>query len=308
MNTVPKKIIWLAGGDGLVGRRLAEILDKDTYKLVILSRKRKNMDNGFLSYAHWDTNERKIYAAPAPDIVINLAGAGIADKRWTLHRKKEIVDSRVNSAKTMESYLRQNNHKPELYLSASAVGYYGDQGDRLLTESDCKGHEFMSDCCAAWEQAAFEAARLCHRSVILRIGIVLTLKGGALPKMLMTRWAGIFNYFGNGRQYYPWVHIDDLCQMIVTSIENTSYEGIFNAVAPQEITNKEMMKEIMSSNGFPGILLPAPAIALKLMLGEMSKVVLNSNRVKPERLLEKGFRYQFIKAGEAVKDLIKRDY
>jgi uncharacterized protein (TIGR01777 family) len=305
MNSTQKKTIWLAGGDGLVGRRLAEILNKDAYKLVVLSRKKKSVDDGFLSYAQWDTNARKIYNAPAPDIVINLAGAGIADKRWTPQRKKEIVDSRVNSAKTIESYLREQSYKPELYLSASAVGYYGHQEDRILTEADSPGHEFMSVCCAAWEQAAFEAASICKRSVVLRIGIVLTLKGGALPKMLMTRSVGVFNYFGNGHQYYPWIHMDDLCRMIVSAIEDPAYEGIFNAVAPQEITNKDMMKEIMTTNGFRGILMPAPAFALRLILGEMSKVVLNSNRVKPVRLLEKGFKFQFIKAGEAVKDLLK---
>ncbi len=305
MNTSQKKTIWLAGGDGLVGRRLAEILNKDAYRLVVLSRKKKSADDGFLTYAQWDTQARKIYQAPAPDIIINLAGAGIADKRWSVQRKQEIVDSRVNSAKTIEAYLRDQGHKPELYLSASAVGYYGHQGDRILTEADSPGQEFMSDCCAAWEQAAFEAASLCQRSVILRIGIVLTLKGGALPKMLMTKNIGIFNYFGNGRQYYPWIHMDDLCGMIVTAIEDPIYEGVFNAVAPQEITNRDMMKEIMTANGFKGLLLPAPAFALKLILGEMSKVVLNSNRVKPTRLMERGFNFKFTKAGEAVKDLLK---
>jgi uncharacterized protein (TIGR01777 family) len=306
MNKEQKKIIWLAGGDGLVGRRFAEIIDQSQYRLVVLTRKKKNAESDFLSYAQWDTNVQKIYHAPAPDIIINLAGAGIADQRWTSRRKKEIVDSRVNSAGTIETYLRENNHYPELYLSASAVGYYGDQGSRPLTESDPPGSEFMSECCELWERAASETAKLCRRSVILRIGIVLTMKGGALPKMLMTRKAGIFNYFGNGAQYYPWIHIDDLCRMMVAAIEDESFEGVINAVSPQEISNKNMMKEIMKTNGFYGILLPAPAFVLKILLGEMSKVVLNSNRVKPERLLAKGFRFKFVKAGEAVKDLLIR--
>jgi uncharacterized protein (TIGR01777 family) len=306
MNTKHKKTVWLAGGDGLVGRRFAETLDQNKYSLVVLTRKKKSAESEFLSYAQWDTSEHKIYHAPAPDIIINLAGAGIADQRWTSKRKKEIIDSRVNSARTIEAYLREQGHSPELYISASAVGYYGDQGSRLLTEADLPGTEFMSECCEAWEKAASETAQLCRRSVILRIGIVLTLKGGALPKMLMTRKAGIFNYFGNGAQYYPWIHIDDICKIMVSAIEDSTYEGVFNAVSPQEISNKDMMREIVKTNGFFGIFIPAPAFVLKIILGEMSKVVLNSNRVKPERLLANGFSFQFVKAGEAVKDLLNK--
>jgi uncharacterized protein (TIGR01777 family) len=306
MNTEHKKVIWLAGGDGLVGRRFAETLDQSNYRLVVLTRKQKSAESEFLSYAQWDTNAHKIYHAPAPDVIINLAGAGIADQRWTSQRKKELVDSRVNSARTIETYLREKGHSPELYISASAVGYYGDQGDRQLTEADSPGNEFMSVCCEAWEKAASETGQLCRRFVILRIGIVLTLKGGALPKMLMTRKAGIFNYFGNGAQYYPWIHIDDLCKIMLAAIEDSTYEGVFNAVSPQEITNKDMMKEIVKTNGFFGILIPAPAFVLKVILGEMSKVVLNSNRVKPVRLLANNFRFQFVKAGDAVKDLLDR--
>lgn len=299
-----KTVLWIAGGDGLVGRHIVKAIDNSKYDLVILTRKKNTQHKSNLQFVLWDTDQQFIGEAPAPDHIINLAGLGIADERWTDERKAVLVSSRVNSAATIRKYIESHNIKPKSYISASAVGYYGDRADEILTEESRKGEEFMSECCSAWENAAVEAGALCDRMVILRIGIVLSTLGGALPKMLMTKSIGIYNYFGNGKQYYPWIHIDDLSNLFLQVIENKSYKGIYNAVAPQEISNIEMMKEIKKVNRLFGMLLPAPEFVLRIVLGEMANVVLNSNRVKPVRLMEAGFNFNFTKAGEAVKDLM----
>jgi uncharacterized protein len=306
MNT--KKVIWIAGGDGLVGKHLIKFIDKTKYQIVVLSRKERRSSQEGIHFVTWDTENHTISQALKPDHIINLAGAGIADARWSEGRKKILVSSRVNSGITIQKYLEVHNIKPQSYISASAVGFYGHRNDEILTEESKPGNEFMSDCCIQWEDTAFKAGSLCERTVVLRIGIVLTSLGGALPKMLMTRNFGLFNYFGNGNQFYPWIHISDLSRLIIASIEQTKYDGIYNAVAPQEITNKAMMSEIMKVNNMTGILLPAPAIALNLLLGEMSAVVLNSNRVSSKKLQDQGFVFQFSNAGEAVFDVLKNKY
>ena len=162
----------------------------------------------------------------------------------------------------------------------------------------------MSDCCVAWENAATDTGRLCQKTVLLRIGIVLSTRDGALPKMLMTKAAGVYNYFGDGSQYHPWVHIDDLAKMIIFAMESSQVSGIYNAAAPQQITNKEMMREIMTALDSKGILLPAPIFALRLLLGEMANVVLNSNGVDVKKMLDTGFKFQYVTCGVAVRDLV----
>jgi uncharacterized protein len=297
---VKKQILWIAGGDGLVGNHLLNVIDHQKYDVYILSRK-KPKDKNFIQ---WDTEKKVIHTDQKPDHIINLAGAGIADARWTDQRKKILVSSRVDSALTIKTYLQSNAHSPETYISASAVGFYGDQKDKVLTETSNPGNEFMADCCVAWENAAQETGNLCKKIVLLRIGIVLSTKDGALPKMLMTKSTGVYNYFGDGSQYHPWIHIDDLARMIIFAMESPQVNGIYNAAAPQQITNKDMMREIMDSLGSHGILLPAPSFALRILLGEMANVVLNSNRVDVSKILKTGFQFQYTKCGEAVRVLV----
>lgn len=298
-----KKKIWIAGGDGLVGRRLVQLLDKSKYDIEVLSRKKRPNNTPSLKYIYWQPENATISSESKPDIIINLAGAGIADARWTHKRKKQLIDSRVLSGKAIFQYLSDRNHSPEVYIGASAVGYYGNQGDSELYENSPSGVGFMAECCNLWEKNSAEAAKLCDRVVTLRIGIVLSMLGGALPKMLMTHRLGIFNYFGSGSQYYPWIHIDDLCRVVVNAVENKIYQGIFNAVAPDQITHKNFMKAIISKVFSRGILLPVPAWILKILLGEMSDVVLNSNRVIPQNLTKIGFKFDFNDVGDAVKDV-----
>lgn len=302
-----KQTILIAGGDGLVGKHLVNIIDTSKYHVIILSRKKKISHQTGVEYAVWDTDKKTIDDIPSPDHIINLAGAGIADQRWTDQRKKELIASRVNSAETIKNYLKLHKIHPTTYVSASAVGYYGDRGTEILTENSLPGNEFLSECCIAWEKAAEDAGALCSRTIILRIGIVMSSLGGALPKMLMTKNLGVFNYFGKGNQYYPWIHITDLSRLCLESIENQQFNGVYNAVAPQQLTNKEMMKDIMQTGGMKGLLVPAPEFSLRWMLGEMANVVLNSDRILSGRLLNSGFNFEYDKVGEAVVHVLQKN-
>lgn len=302
-----KQTILIAGGDGLVGKHLVNIIDTSKYHVIILSRKKKISHQTGVEYAIWDTDKKTIDDIPSPDHIINLAGAGIADQRWTDQRKKELIASRVNSAETIKNYLKLHKIHPTTYVSASAVGYYGDRGTEILTENSLPGNEFLSECCIAWEKAAEDAGALCSRTIILRIGIVMSSLGGALPKMLMTKNLGVFNYFGKGNQYYPWIHITDLSRLCLESIENQQFNGVYNAVAPQQLTNKEMMKDIMQTGGMKGLLVPAPEFSLRWMLGEMANVVLNSDRILSGRLLNSGFNFEHDKVGEAVVHVLQKN-
>jgi uncharacterized protein (TIGR01777 family) len=302
MNSLKKNMV-IAGGSGLVGRHFVSGIDLQQYNVYVLTRTKKPVKAG-INYIVWDPS--KLYIdpfLPDADIIINLAGEGIADQRWTSNRKIQLLESRTQSAKTLVHWIKTKHFRPSLCISASAVGYYGHRGDELLTESSSPGNEFMSDICLQWEKANCELKELTDRFVLLRIGIVLSKYGGALPKLMMTKNFGFLAYFGDGRQYYPWIHIRDLSGIMTEIIRNNSMSGVFNAVAPQEISNKECMVSVQQKLKNIFLILPVPSVFLKVALGSMSKVVLNSNRVIPQRLLEAGFRFLFTDFGLAVKDV-----
>ncbi|MDF1694930.1 MAG: TIGR01777 family oxidoreductase [Saprospiraceae bacterium] len=299
-----KKSILIAGGSGLVGSRIVSLLDKEVYDIHILTRSPKSGDD--ITYHSWDFEQMTMDEnAVKVDYIINLNGAGIADERWTKNRKELLISSRVKSAQLIQNALEKTGHRPKAYLSASAVGFYGDRADESLEESSPAGKGFMSECCQLWEESANKLSHLVDRLVINRIGIVLSTKGGALPKVLMTKKMGVYNYFGSGKQYYSWIHIDDLCKIFIRQLNDETLKGIFNTVAPEPLTNKQFTVEIKEAlNG--NIVLPAPVFGLRLVLGEMANVVLNSNRVYPKNLTNIGYKFEFPALGEAVKDLISR--
>lgn len=297
------KKVLIAGGSGLIGSRLKELLVEKGYHIHILSRK-KRVNTAETSYFQWDFGAMTIDTeAVDVDYIINLTGAGIADARWTDKRKELLISSRTNAAELILKGIEASNTKPKAYISASAVGFYGDRAGEVLTESSAPGTGFMADCCVAWENAAKTLEFAVDRLVINRIGIVLSKNGGALPKILMTK--PLYTYFGDGRQYYPWIHIDDVCQIFLDSIEDSSRSGIYNASAPVSLPNKEFTNQIKAALG--GIAsVPAPVFALRLAIGQMANVVLNSNKVVPERLQSAGFQWQFPDLGAAVKDIMER--
>ncbi len=297
------KTILIAGGSGLVGTRITELLDPNEYHINILTRSPRP-PKGNITYHEWDIEKGTIddHALDA-DYLINLTGAGIADARWTNSRKELLIDSRVNSTLLIQSAMKKAKRKFKVAVSASAIGYYGEQGDNILDESSNPGDEFLSTCCMLWEDASNKLQEVADQNKILRVGVVLSTKGGALPKILMTKAIRVFNYFGNGKQYYSWIHIDDISRMFISLLSAPGEHSIYNGVAPRPLTNKKFTEEVRDGAG-GGLVLPAPAFGLRIALGEMAKVVLNSNRVVPKNFTSEEFNFEHPDLTEAVKDLL----
>jgi uncharacterized protein (TIGR01777 family) len=299
--------VLIAGGTGLVGMYLSKVLKSEGYEVIHLSRK-QNLNAKFPAY-QWDLKAGTIdeEALGKADFIINLAGAGIADARWTASRKKLIIDSRVNSTLLLKEYIKKGIAQPEAYISASAIGYYGDTGEKEVDETASPNlGEFLSDSTALWENAVDEIAKTNTRTVKMRIGIVMSTKGGALEKMLIS-----FNflqaaYFGDGQMWTSWVHIEDLCRMFQMVMENDSMSGVYNAAAPNPARNKDLIKGIKEAKNSWAVLLPVPAFSLKLLMGEMSEAVLGSTKVAVEKIQKAGFKFKFPVLVPALKDILKR--
>lgn len=302
-----KQKVLIAGGSGMVGQFLSQYLSDHGYEVSILGRGKKDK----IPYKQfvWDMKEMTIEeeAITSADHIINLAGAGIADKVWTAARKKVLVDSRVNGNELIKRVLEKTGYKPQTFIGASAIGIYGDRGNEPLTEeSKPVGEGFMIECCEKWEASAQLIADLGVRTCIYRIGIVLSTKGGALEKILLSFKLGVGAYFGSGDQYYSWIHIEDLAKMFLRALQNSEMEGVFNAVGPNPVTNKELSKRIKKSLNSWALVMPAPAFILKTVMGEMSDTIFNSNKVIPKRFEEMGFDFAFPEAGAAVKNVVDR--
>ena len=295
--------ILIAGGTGLVGSRLCTLLQERGYEVALLSRKASS--NGIKTY-QWDPSAGSIApeAVETASAVINLAGAGIADSWWTSARKRLIIDSRTESTAVLKKAIETTTHQVATYLSASAIGYYGDTGDSWLEESASAGNGFLAESTQAWENAFHEVENLNIRAAAFRIGIVLTPKGGALEKILLPFHARIGSYFGNGRQWYSWIHIDDLCRMFIHALESPDIRGIYNAVAPHPATNKNFVETISRVLGGPHLIAPVPAFLLRTGMGEMADVILNSNRVSAKKIQTTGFEFRFPELEQALKDLL----
>ncbi len=296
--------ILIAGGAGLIGSRLSVLLREAGYDVIHFSR-RARPDAEFPTY-QWDVaagayDEAAIQRA---DYVINLAGAGIADKRWTPTRKQLIIDSRVNSTRLLRKAFEQAGKAPQAYLSSAAIGIYGDRGDNWVDENDAPGKGFLSDSCQAWEAAISEVAATGWRTVALRIGLVLSTRGGALEKLLISFNVNTGAYFGNGRQWYSWIHIDDLCRMFIHALETPALSGFYNAVAPEPVRNKPFTEAIARALDKPSLILPVPAFALRLGMGEMADAVLISTKVSAEKIQSAGFTFRFPKLDAALRDLL----
>jgi hypothetical protein len=245
-------------------------------------------------------------AVEGVDFVVNLTGAGIADKRWTAARKREIVDSRVKSAHLLAEALRCSGHLPKAFVSASAIGYYGNSGEQPMHETDAPvDRSFMVDCCEQWEHAADEVAALGIRTVKLRLGVVLEKGGGALPEFIKPLRFGLGAYFGNGKAWYSWIHRDDVCRAFLWAMENTQSEGVYNLVAPHPIRNKPLVQAIAAARRRPAIYMPVPSFALRLLFGEMSATILNSNLVSSKRIEQAGFEFQFPEVKKALESIFQ---
>ncbi len=295
--------VVIAGGSGFVGRGLIDALLDEGNQVVLLSRSATSSLN-VSQVIKWDPAASLIEGdLNGTDVLINLAGENIASGRWTKARKKRFWHSRINSVKLLNQVLAKTERKPRLVIQASATGFYGDQRDRECDESAPAGSGFLADLCQAWEKEAesFEAHQI--PLVILRLGMVLGRDGGALAKMLPLFKMGLGSRLGDGKQWMSWIHKDDVVRLIMFLMDEKSPRGAINAVSPNPVTNREFTRTLAKSVRRPSFL-PVPAMALRMVLGELSHIALDSQRVKPQVCLEHSFEFRFPKLSDALSDLV----
>ncbi|MEM9672704.1 MAG: TIGR01777 family oxidoreductase [Bacteroidota bacterium] len=299
--------VLITGGTGLVGTRLTQLLEEKGYTVTHLSRSVSG--NEKVKTYQWNIEQQKIdlEALTGVDYIIHLAGAGIADKRWTDQRKELILKSRTESSRLLrESIAKLDEHSIKAFVSASAVGYYGiDTRDAWMTEESPSRDGFAAEVTRQWEVAVDEISELNLRVVKIRIGIVLSEKGGALPKIMQPIKLGAGAPLGRGGQYMSWIHIDDLCRLFIFALEQSTMKGVYNGVAPHPATNQELTKKTADVLNKPLFLPNVPAFALKLLLGEMSQVVTGGNRVDNKKTEEAGFEFKYTELRPALVDLLK---
>lgn len=299
-----KETVLITGANGLIAKELSKRLEKE-YTVRFLTRKKKHN-----SEFEWDLKNGTVDEAAFENIshVIHLAGAGVAEKRWTDERKKEIISSRVDSAQLILKTLQKNKQKLKSFVSASGINYYGTETtEKIFTEEDGPGNDFLSKVTVLWEQAAdeFKNKQAAERVVKLRTGVVLSEKEGALKKMLPTIKSGIGSPLGTGKQYMPWIHIHDICSMYEFALKNPELQGAFNAVAPEHATNRDLTEKAAQVLKKPLFMPNVPGFILKLIFGELSVAVLEGSRASCEKIQNAGFQFKFPHVTEALKDLLK---
>jgi len=300
-----KKSIMITGGSGLVGRYLTSLLLEEGYKVSHLSRKQDQF--GRVRVFRWDPGKQIVNpeAFKGIDFIIHLAGANIGEKRWTKKRKEEIRKSRVDAAHLMYRVIEDNRIPLKAFISASAVGYYGSvTSETIFTEKEHPADDFLGTICREWEEAAIKFEKKGIRAVRIRSAVVLEKNDNTLSRLLIPARAGIFPRLGNGRQYMPWIHIEDLCRIYLKAIQDDNMTGAYNAVAPEGTTHTLFMKTLARVMNRPGLFLPVPSFVLRAILGDMSSVVLKGTRVSPEKIIKAGFHFKFDKLPDALENAI----
>jgi len=298
--------VLIAGGTGLIGTALTRALVQKNYEVIILSRSKKSVSEKNISYSVWDINSQTIdeEAVKKADYIIHVAGANVGDTRWTKKRKKEIVDSRVKSSELLVKSLQKIPNKIRAVISSSAIGYYGPDpqvpNPRPFVETDSPFNDFLAKTVKDWETAMQPIKELGKRLVFFRTGIVLSNEEGAYTKFKKPLKFGLNPILGNGQQMISWIHIDDLVGLYIEAIKNENWHGVYNAVAPNPVSNQQLMKEMAKqAKGFH-ITARIPSPVLKIVLGEMSIEVLKSTTVSAEKVQKAGFKFLFPTIQEAV--------
>ncbi len=298
-----KEIILITGGSGLIATNLAKILTPN-HSVRFLTRQIKN-ENDF----EWDPSQ--YYIDPAAligvDHIVHLAGANISGQRWTKTYKNEIINSRKESAELILNTLQKNKIRIKSFISASAIGYYDPYNRYVVnTEEATKGSGFLSDVVDQWEKSAdqFLSSNIADRVVKIRTGVVLDSQKGALPKMVLPVQFFVGAPLGDGKQYMPWIHIQDICNLYKYVIENPHLEGVFNGVAPQHCTNKEITKEIGRVLRKPILIPNIPKIFLQILFGKASSMLIEGSKVSSEKIQKEGLMFQFRNIHEALKNLL----
>ena len=315
--------VLITGGTGLIGSSLSQLLVNNGYNVIILSRnpvetaakhevslsRRSFRSSGNIYYSKWDVESGKIdlTALKESDYIVHLAGAGVAEKRWSAKRKKEIVESRTQSSELVVRALRENENKIKAVISASAIGWYGPGNGKMFTENDPAADDFLGQTCVQWEQSIEPVAALGKRLVKLRLGIVLSNDGGALKEFRKPIKLGVAAILGDGKQITSWVHIDDICRAFLEAIENQSMQGVYNVVAPNPTDSKTLTLSLAKAiRGTSYIPMHVPEWTLRLMLGEMSIEVLKSATVSSRKVSETGFQFLFPSIESAIEDIVRK--
>jgi uncharacterized protein (TIGR01777 family) len=298
-----KKNILITGGSGLLGRQLTKALLNKGYTVSHLSRKAGNTPN--VKTYLWDIDKDIIdeHCIDGVDTIVHLAGTGIADKRWTDTRKKELIDSRTKSIGLIYDLLKKKQHQVTAVVSASGIGYYSNRGDELMTENDAPANDFIAHCCVLWEAAVDEGEKFGLRVLKFRTGVVLDKDGGALPTLAKPVKLYIGSPLGNGQQWVPWIHWLDVVNMYLLGIESTDLKGVYNMVAPNPVTNQQLTQGVAKQLHKPLWAPNVPAFVLKLLLGEMSSIVLGSTKVSAQKILDAGFKFSYTELPAALKEI-----
>lgn len=298
-----KEIVLITGAGGMVAQELSKKISKE-FEVRFLTRKKKH-EHEF----EWDVLKGTIdeKALEGVSHIIHLAGANISEKRWTKKRKEELISSRVDSAGLLLKAVRDKKMKLRSFISASGINFYGTETtEKIYTEDDLPGNDFLSEVVVLWERAAdnFKEQNLAERVVKIRTAVVLSEKDGALKKMVPTIRYGIGSALGNGKQYMPWIHIDDICSIYETALKNPDINGAYNAVAPEHTTNENLTKKIAEVLKKPLFMPNVPSFVLKLMFGELADALLKGSRASCKKIQNTGFTFRFPDLKKALEDLL----
>ena len=304
-----KKKIVVTGATGLIGKSLVKKLIERNDSVVVLSKKTLQVKQLFansVEIIEWDYgfDDRLVKALAGVDAVIHLAGANIASKRWNESYKKTIIDSRTVPTRNLIKAMQQSNNIPSVFVCASAVGFYGNTGEKSIAENSPAGNDFLSQVCAVWEEESSKVEQLGIRRVSVRTGIVLSTQDGALKKLLLPFKLFAGGPLGNGKQWFPWIHIDDEVDIFLHAIDNNNLTGAVNAVSPGHLRMKEFASNLGGILKRPSLFC-VPSFVLKIVLGEAAESILYSQKIKPEKLLNTRFKFKFSSPTEALSDLIK---
>jgi len=303
--------ILISGGSGFIGSELVKRLIDEHYEVLLLSRNPGNVklpQHPLLKILEWDgkTLGKWSDSVNEIDVIVNLAGENVSSKRWSKKQKVKLRESRIGPTNLLIKAITNAARKPKILINASAVGYYGSFGVGDVTEDYPKGDGFLADLCNEWEQKALEAETMGVRVVILRLGVVLESSGGAMKKLLLPFKFYLGGTIGSGKQWFPWIHRDDVINVILFTLRNNSLRGPINVVSPTPVTMKEFAYSIGKALNKPSWM-PIPSLILKLIFGEMSEVLIGGRRIIPMKLLDSGFKFQYGNLKEALNDIIMKN-
>ena len=297
--------VLIAGGSGLIGKKFIELLQREKIEINLLSRTIQKIKgvNSFL----WNTDNGEIDLAAfhGIDAIVNFSGAGIADEKWTNERKKIILESRVRAVDLLKKGIIESGSKVGVFIGASATGFYGAvTSEEIVEESHPDGKDYLGSVCKKWENAYSEIENLGIRTCTVRIGIVLSKEGGAFPKMKMPVKLGMGSALGSGKQWMPWIHIEDICGIFYHLLLRSEARGVFNAVSGHPVTNHSFMKQLAEVMNKPFFLPAVPTFLIKLLFGEMACIVLEGTRVSNKKTLEEGYMFAYPDLKSALENLI----